>query len=425
MDNFKNLRNLTDKKKPGDTSLGGKLSESKYPGNMNTVNDHHPLWAEIDLDAITHNLKAVRQLVESSSRIMSVVKADAYGHGALKIAHRISETGVDAFGVARLSEGIALRKSGLQQPILVFGYTPPGAAREIIENDLIQTVFSTSYAVSLNDHARAANGRIKTHLKIDTGMGRLGLVPAQLNGDYNNSETGKDSVLKSVTSISQLASLEIEGAYTHLASSDTIDKTSARKQLVLFQEVVSLLKANGIQIPVMHAANSGAIINLPESHLDVVRPGIMLYGLYPSAEVNSQKIELQPAMQLKARVAQVKNVSRGFTVSYAHTYTTPGATRLATVPVGYADGYNRQLSSSGVMLVRGQRAPVVGRVCMDQTIIDVGHIQGVRGGDEVVIIGKQGDAVLSADEMALQLGTINYEVVASLMARVPRVYLGS
>jgi len=389
---------------------------------MNTVNDH-PIWAEIDLDAITRNFQSVRQLIKPETKIMSVVKANGYGHGSVDAAHTVSAAGTDALGVARHGEGVALRKSGLRQPILVFGYTPPDAAREIIEYDLMQTVFSPSYAHSLNDQACAVGGRIKVHIKIDSGMGRLGLVPEQLNGEQKNDHTQKSLICNDVISIAKLANLEIEGAYTHLAASDSSDKTSAYRQLMLFEEVVSLLEADGIPIPVKHAANSAAIIDLPESHLDMVRPGIMLYGLYPSVEVAHNRIDLTPAMQLKARIAQLKDVPKGFKVSYGHTYSTRRATRLATVPVGYADGYNWKLSSEGVMLVGGQRAPVVGRVCMDQTIIDVGHIDGVRCGDEVVIIGRQDEAVLSVEEMARQLGTINYEIVATLMARVPRVYV--
>jgi alanine racemase len=392
---------------------------------MNTVKEHHPVWAEIDLRAITHNLQAVRQLIGPRIKIMAVVKADAYGHGSENAARAMDAAGADAFGVARLCEAVALRKAGFTKPILIFGYTPPDAAGELIRNDLTQTVFSVRYAYSLNDKARSANGHIKTHIKIDSGMGRLGLVPGKLNGKNCDSTYVPVEICESVTAICQLSNLETEGLFTHFAASDHSDKASARKQLKLFRETISSLEAEGLHIPVKHSANSGAVIDLPDAHMDMVRPGIMLYGLYPSAEVAHHKIELQPAMQLKARIAQVKTVSKGFKVSYGQTYTTPSATRLATVPIGYADGYSRHLSSSGVMLVKGLRAPVVGQVCMDQSIIDVGHIEGVHCGDEVVIIGHQNGAVLTAEEMALQLGTINYEIVATVMARVPRIYLGA
>ncbi len=392
--------------------------------SMNTVKEHYPIWAEIDLGAIAHNIEAVRQLINPGSRIMAVVKADAYGHGIVDAARVMKVAGADTFGVARLGEAIILRKSGIKNQILVFGYTPPDAAEELIKHNLTQTVFSPGYAVALDENARVANGHIKIHIKIDSGMGRLGLVPETLQGESYYHKGRKSDICESVTAIFNLSNLQTEGVFTHFAASDAADKTSANKQLLLFQDVISLLEADGLHIPIKHSANSGAVIDLPESHFDMVRPGIMLYGLYPSAEVAHDKIHLQPAMQLKARVAQVKNVPEGFKVSYGETYSTSHATRLATVPVGYGDGYSRQLSSSGVMLVRGQRAPVVGRVCMDQTIIDVGHIEGVRCGDEVVIIGRQGEAVLTAEEMARELGTINYEIVTTVMARVPRVYSG-
>jgi alanine racemase len=389
---------------------------------MRTGKEHFPVWAEIDLGAIAHNIKAVRQLIPSKTKIMAVVKADAYGHGIVNVAHTVGAAGADAFGVARLGEAVVLRKSGFKNQILIFGYTPPEAAGELIKNNLVQTVFSLSGAKALNEKAREIKSYIKIHIKIDTGMGRLGLVPAKLKA---GSEDVKDnSICQSVASIVNLSNLETEGIFTHFAASDSDDKKSACKQLTLFQEIISLLDGAGMHIPVKHAANSGAVIDLPETHLDMVRPGIMLYGLYPSAEVAHDKVELQPAMQLKARVAQVKNVPEGFKVSYGETYSTPCATRLATIPIGYADGYSRKLSSSGTMIVRGEHAPVVGRVCMDQTIIDVGHIEGVCCGDEVVILGQQGEAVITAEEIATELETINYEIVATLMARVPRVYLG-
>ncbi|MBW2659720.1 MAG: alanine racemase [Deltaproteobacteria bacterium] len=391
---------------------------------MKTADEHFSVWAEIDLEAIAHNIAAVRQLITPGTDIMAVVKADAYGHGIVNVARTAHAAGVDAFGVARLGEALALRKSGFKNRILIFGYTPPAAAGELINNNLIQTVFSRCYAAALNEKARNAKGRIKIHIKIDTGMGRLGLLPATLRGVNEDIKKEKSTICNSVASIVKLTNLETEGIFTHFAASDSYDKKSAGRQLTLFREVTSLLEADGVHIPVKHAANSGAVIDLPEAHLDMVRPGIMLYGLYPSAEVAHHKVILRPAMQVKARIAQVKNVSKGFRVSYGETHITSGPTRLATVPVGYADGYRRKLSSSGVMLVKGVRAPVVGRVCMDQSVIDVGHIKDVHCGDEVVIIGRQGEAVLSAEEMARELETINYEIVSALMARVPRIYSG-
>jgi alanine racemase len=351
---------------------------------------------------------------------MAVVKANAYGHGDVAVARALINEGTKALAVARLGEAIALREAGITQPVLILGYTPPSAAGDLSRYDLTQTVFSEQYARLLNQRLQGPDGHIKIHLKIDTGMGRLGLRP-------DTKHAGKEAtepVCRAVREIAGLEKLVIEGIYTHFAASDSADKTSALNQLRLFREVISHLSSEGIDVPIKHAANSAAIIDMPETQFDMVRPGIMLYGLYPSDEVAKQNVNLQPAMQLKARIAQVKQVPQGFPVSYGHTYTARQATRIATIPVGYADGYERRLSSAGVMLVKGMRAPVIGRVCMDQTMIDVGHIPDVQAGDEAVIIGKQEGEELTADAMAVQLGTINYEIVSTFMARVHRVFTG-
>lgn len=389
---------------------------------MDTTNENNPIWAEIYLDTIIHNFQAVRSLIKPKTKIMAVVKANAYGHGAVTVAQTFASAGAEAFGVARFCEGMALRKAGLKQPILVFGYTPPTATEYLIINNLTQTVFSQPYAFLLNNQAQALGSQIKVHVKIDTGMGRLGLVSDRIKSNGNQHKVDKGSIFDAIYGIAKLANLGIEGIYTHFAASDSTDKTSAHLQVARFQEITSHLEANGLHIPIKHAANSGAIIDLPEAHFDMVRPGIMLYGLYPSDEVSHNKIDLQPSMQLKARIAQVKSVPKGFKVSYGQTFTAPQDTRIATIPIGYADGYDRRLSSSGVMLVRGQRAPVIGRVCMDQTMLDVGHINGVRAGDEAVILGQQGESALTAEAMAKQLGTINYEIVSTVMDRVPRIF---
>ncbi|NDV27464.1 alanine racemase [Desulfovibrio sp. JC010] len=380
---------------------------------MNNPASFAPVWAEIDLQAIKHNFSEVQRLVKKQSKIMAVVKADAYGHGLPEVAKNLSSAGADYFGVARLDEAITLRSQGIDKPILVLGYTPPEAAAQLQKHDIIQTVFSTDYGLRLNEQARTG-GKIKIHIKIDTGMGRLGLVQETMNG----------MLPESVAVIHQLPHLETEGIFTHFAASDEADKTSALAQLRLFKNTLAELEQRGIHIPLKHAANSAAIIDLPESYLDMVRPGIMLYGLYPSSGVHQINADLKPAMQIKARIAQVKEVPAGFRISYGHTYTTTAPTRLATIPLGYADGYRRQLSSAGKVLVHGIQAPIVGRVCMDQSVIDVGKIKDVQAGDEVVIIGKQEKAELSAERMACELGTINYEIVSTLMARVTRIYKG-
>ncbi|WP_320174271.1 alanine racemase [Maridesulfovibrio sp.] len=379
---------------------------------MNNPKTFAPIWAEVDLSAIKHNFNEVQRLVNKQSKIMAVVKADAYGHGLTKIADCLNRAGADYFAVARLDEAVALRNHGIEKPILILGYTPPEATAELLEYNITQTVFSKDYASQLNAAASQIGKILKTHIKVDTGMGRLGLVDASHDGTF----------LESISAINRLPNLETEGLFTHFAASDEADKSSAFEQLGQFKNIIAAIERKGINIPLKHAANSAAIIDLPESYLDMVRPGIMLYGLYPSNGVHQQNADLRPAMQIKARIAQTKEVPAGFRISYGHTYTTPIATKLATIPLGYADGYRRQLSSAGKVLVHGQHAPIVGRVCMDQSVVDVGKIDNVEDGDEVVIIGRQDQAEISAERMACELGTINYEIVSTLMARVPRIY---
>ena len=379
---------------------------------MNNPKAFAPIWAEVDLSSIRHNFEEVQRLVKNQSRIMAVVKADAYGHGLTKTADCLNEAGADYFAIARLDEAITLRNHGIKKPILILGYTPPEATEELLKYNITQTVFSSDYATKLNKAASQAGKKLKIHIKVDTGMGRLGIVD----------ESNHEALLESISAINRLPNLEIEGLFTHFAASDEADKTSALEQLRLFKNILADIEKRGINIPLKHAANSAAIIDLPESYLDMVRPGIMLYGLYPSNGVHQQNADLWPAMQIKARIAQIKEVPAGFRISYGHTYTTPNATKLATIPLGYADGYRRQLSSAGKVLVHGQQAPIVGRVCMDQSVIDVGKIKNVKAGDEVVIIGRQEHAEIPAERMACELGTINYEIVSTLMARVPRIY---
>lgn len=390
---------------------------------MSALADRYPLWAEIDLSAIEHNFLEIKKKIGPETGVIAVVKANAYGHGSEAVAHRLDKAGADAFGVARLCEAVALRNSGITKDILIFGYTPAEYAPELVRYNITQEVFSFSYAQELNNNISGFGDKLKVHIKVDTGMGRIGLIPSRLKGEIKDHNPDKNELSAAVFGITSLPSIKVTGIFTHFAASDSLDKTSSRKQLAIFKDVIAALAAQGIDIPIKHAANSAAIMEMPEAYFNMVRPGIILYGLYPSNEVDRKQLELIPAMQLKATVSQVKSVPSGYKVSYGETHVTTKPTVLATIPIGYADGYSRKLSSAGVMLVRGQRAPVVGRICMDQTIIDVGHIDGVQRGDEVVIIGSQKGQTVSADAMAMQLETINYEIVSTLMARVPRVYI--
>lgn len=375
------------------------------------------VWAEVDLNAIAHNVRELRRITRPGARFMAAVKANAYGHGMVEAASVVLKNGADELGVARIEEGIELREAGIDAPVLIFGHTPASMNKELIQFNLRPTVFSCQTAERLSAMAVTNDAHVKIHLKIDTGMGRLGMLPDGLS-PAKNKET-----IHNVIRISKLPSIEIEGIYTHFASADFLDKTYAKRQFDLFLEFIDQLHRAGVDVPIKHAANSAAVIDLPETHLDMIRAGISVYGLYPSDKVDKRRITLKPAMEMKARIIHLKQVPSGFNVSYGSTYETITPTTIATVPVGYGDGYSRLSSAGGYMLVRGERAPVAGRVCMDLTMIDVGHIPDVSLGDEVVIFGRQGSAYVSIDEVAAIWHTINYEVVTTVASRVPRMYL--
>jgi alanine racemase len=371
--------------------------------------------AEIDLGAIAHNVRALKSLTASDVRMMAVVKADGYGHGAVAVSRTALENGACELAVARISEAVTLREAGIDSPVLIFGYVFPEMAEELIELNLRASIHSLPLAEALSHEAGRIRKKLKVHLKIDTGMGRLGLLPG-------NKVLNDDCCIGKVRKIAALPWLELEGIYTHFANADMADKTHAREQLFKFLEILGALKAKGIDFPLRHAANSAALIEMPESHLNMVRPGISIYGCYPGPEVDRSLVELRPAMTLKSGIVQVKEVPRGFPVSYGSTFITEKPSRIATVSIGYADGYNRLLSSRGFMLVRGERAPVVGRVCMDLTLIDVTHIENVQIGDEAVLFGRQGEVALHVDEMADLIGTISYELISGISSRIPRIY---
>ena len=377
--------------------------------------------AEIDLGAIAHNVRELRKITNPDAKLMAVVKADAYGHGAEKVAETALENGAELLGVARINEAMALRQAGFTVPIQIFGYTPPALAEKLVQYDLIQTVFSYQNALALSEIALSKGKKIRIHIKVDTGMGRLGLVTDCGNISCSDFILTKNSI-KQVESIVNLRGIIPEGIMTHFASADSVDKGYARKQFEIFMDFIDRLKKKRIEVSIRHSANSAAVMELPETHLDLVRPGISIYGLYASDEVQRNIIKLKPAMTLKTYVAHVKKIPKGFSVSYARTYLTSDTTIVATVSVGYADGYNRILSSRGHMLVHGKRAPVIGRVCMDLTMLDVGHIPDVNVEDEVVVFGAQENEVIHVDEVAKTINTINYEIVSTITARVPRVY---
>ena len=376
----------------------------------------HLLRAEIDLGAVAHNCAALKGLLPRDTMLLVAVKANAYGHGAAAVARTALASGAGYLGVARPGEGIALRKAGIAAPILIFGYSPPEMAAELAHHQLEQCVYdldsARQMAAALDGHTAA----LAVHLKVDTGMGRLG-IPCP------DSVATADCVALA-KALSQLPHLHLKGLFSHFATADSRDKRFAKHQFQQFQACAAALETDGLRPPLCHMANSGAIIDLPESHLDMVRAGISLYGLYPSDEVDREAIELKPALSLKARIIHVKAVPTGTPISYGCTWRAQRESTIATIPIGYADGYSRGLSNRGMMLVGGRRVPIVGRVCMDLTMVDVTEVPGVAIGDEAVVIGRQGTAEITADEVAAWLGTINYEVVASLTARVNRIYSG-
>lgn len=368
-------------------------------------------WAEINLDAVAHNVREIRRYTNSRAEVMGVVKADAYGHGVEKVSKTLLKNGVSRLAVSILDEAIQLRKLGIEVPILILGYTDPARAEEIIINDVTQTVFSHELAKALSDAAVRLGRKVKIHIKIDTGMTRVGFMSGY-------------SAIKSVVEISKLPGIIIEGIFTHFATADEKDRSYTLKQFEKFMSICSELNRIGIYIPVKHVANSAAVMEYPKMHLDMVRPGIILYGMYPSAQVDRTRIRLMPAMTLKANIILVKGVERNTSISYGRKFTTNRESRIATIPIGYADGYSRILNSKARVLIHGKFAPVVGSICMDQCMVDITDIDDdICVGDEVVLFGRQGGNMIPVEEIADYMGTINYEVVCLIGKRIPRVYL--
>lgn len=367
-------------------------------------------WAEVDLDAIAHNIREIRRITEPKSQIMAVVKADAYGHGVMETVHTLLENGADRLAVATLSEGEQLRNHGVTAPILILGASDSDSVSDLIDFDIIPTVFDYDFAKSLSDAALEKKKTAKIHIKIDTGMSRIGFVAS----DADNTK-----IIDEIVKIYQLPYIEIEGIFSHFATSDETDSAYTYLQYDRFMKVVSLLEERGIKIPIKHICNSAGIMMYPNMHLDMVRPGIILYGMYPSNEVDKSRLSLIPAMTLKAGITYVKEVQEGRGVSYGKEYITEGVTKIATVPIGYADGYLRKLAKSGKMLVKDTEVPVIGRICMDQCMIDVTNVHNINKGDEAIIFGKEG---VTIDDLAEWLETINYEVSCLVGKRIPRIY---
>ncbi|MBQ2671946.1 MAG: alanine racemase [Clostridia bacterium] len=376
-------------------------------------------WAQVDLNAIRYNFNSIKEKISEGTKVLCVLKADAYGHGAEFLVKEYERLGADYYGVSNLDEALQLRKAGAKKPILIFGYTPPEMAETLSKENVSQALFSLDYAKELYQNCKEKNVKVKVHLKIDTGMSRIGFF-CQNDEDINKS-------IKEIEEIkNSMPLLDIEGMFTHFSVSD--DVTNNREYTVYqfnnFKKVISGLEELGIKVPLKHCCNSGGIISFPEMQLDMVRAGVILYGLYPSKETEG-KINLKPAMELKAVVSQVKEIPKNTSLSYGRTFVSGEKMKIASVTIGYADGYSLKFSNNAELLVKGKRAKIVGRVCMDQLMIDVTNIEGVKSGDEVTIFGCDGAEKISVDEMAEKIGTINYEIVCLIGKRVPRIYINN
>ena len=375
----------------------------------NIITDHMRTWAEISLDAIEHNVNAVKARFAPNTRLMCVIKADGYGHGAIALAEFLADK-CDHFAVAILEEALALRRAGVTKPILLLGYTSPFHYKEALEAGVSLTIFCEEDAAKLSEIAERMGKRAMLHMKIDTGMGRIGFADT-------------DSSAEQITKIAALPGIEIEGIFTHFACADEAEKASYQEQLRRYEAFLKNERLAEIHSrAICHCCNSAAAMETTV-HFDMVRFGVALYGLYPSEEVNRSNLPLQPAMSWKTCVAHLKTVPPGTGVSYGHTFVTNRETRVATLPIGYADGYPRALSNQGHVLIRGQFAPIIGRVCMDQCMVDVTDIPDVQREDEVILLGKAGEREITMEEIGAKSASFNYETACRVGHRVPRVYV--
>lgn len=368
-----------------------------------------PVWAEINLSNLDYNIKQIRNKV-GNKQIIGVVKADGYGHGAVEVSNVLLENGVNTLAIATLSEAVALRDGGITCPIIMLGITPELYADTLLAYDITSVTSSYENAAGIASAAKTAGKTVEVLVAVDTGMGRIGFLPA---------EESIGEILK----ISRLENLKIKGLFSHFATADEKDKTYAESQLAAYGRFYDMLEQAGIDIPFRTLANSAAIMEIPGAHFDAVRPGIILYGCYPSQEVDKNQLSIKPVMSVKGNIVHLKKVSSGFSVSYGRKFRADRESLIATLALGYADGYPRYLSGKGRVIVNGVYAPVAGNICMDQCMVDVTDVPGVKLGDEVVIMGSQGDLTILADEIGEKTGTINYEVVCAFGQRLPKVYV--
>lgn len=368
-------------------------------------------YAEVNLQAVRHNIEEARKNIKSDTKIMAIVKANAYGHGAVPVSKALISQ-VDAYGVAMIEEALELRDAGIDKMILILGYTGEEWYEELVKHCISQTIYTYDMAKKLSDVAVSFGKQTPIHIKIDTGMGRIGFAPTEESLDI-------------VEKISHLPGVFIEGIFTHFARADEKTIEAAKEPFARYMQFVQELEKKGIRIPIRHVSNSASIISFPEANLDMVRSGITTYGLYPSEDVPKEILKLQPAMSWKSKISFVKPIEPGTSISYGGTFTAEKPMIVATVPVGYADGMKRDLSGKGRVLVHGQYAQILGRVCMDQFMIDVTDISNVKMGDTVTIFGKDGDKCIPVEEIAELSHSFNYEFVCSISNRVPRKYIGN
>ncbi len=369
---------------------------------------YYRVQADIDLSAVRKNIETLRGFLPAGKKVLAVIKANAYGHGAIEVAEAVADL-TDYYGVACLDEAVELRNAGVKKPILILGVTDESQFPELVAHHVTQTVFTMEQAKALSEAALSLGLTAKLHIKLDTGMNRIGFACTEENADI-------------IAEITKLPGIEAEGIYTHYYKADEKDKTSALGQLQLYTHVLDWLEQRGVTFPIRHISNSAGIMEMPNDTYDMVRAGIAIYGLYPSEEMNREACVLHPAMAFKTHITNVKWVPSGESIGYGGTYVLTEDKRIATIGVGYADGYPRALSNQGRVLVNGSYAPIVGRICMDQTMIDVSHLPEVQVGDEVVLFGSQGGNILPVEEPAAMSASFNYEFVCDINRRVPRLF---
>jgi len=376
------------------------------------MNKHYDrIYAAIDLDAISHNMNKISEILSKETKIISVVKTDGYGHGAVPIAKELeNKSNMFGFATATAEEALILRKAGIQKPILVLGYVFPYAYEQMIQNEIRFTIFREDMISMIEEEAAKQNKTAKVHIKVDTGMSRIGIFPDEKGCEF-------------VETVLQHSHIKIEGMFTHFAKADYEEKTDANKQLLMFRNFCKEIENRlSIRIPIKHCANSAATLEMPETHMDVVRVGISTYGLWPSDEVKKTSCDLKPAFSLHSHIVYLKTLDAGKEIGYGGTYITKKITKVATIPVGYGDGYPRTLSNTGYVLIHGKKAPILGKVCMDQFMVDVTEIENVKMGDEVIMIGTSGQETITMEALGDLADRFNYELACVIGKRVPRIY---